>query len=177
MSYASKLAPALRFERRSSRLTAERTTCCARPEETWYRAKDLNPDVSLIGGASCRWMSPAWKARWDSNPHIASLGGWWLIRLAARARILVAPEGFQPSSLSVRSGVSYAFERRGHKLGSGPENRTLPCTLIRGDYRLIRPACTPVLTTMEARVGIEPTIGLFCRQPPSHLANAPWQEQ
>ncbi len=88
---------------------------------------------------------------------------------------MVAPEGFQPSSLSVRSGVSYAFERRGHKLGSGPENRTLPCTLIRGDYRLIRPARTPVLTTMEARVGIEPTIGLFCRQPPFHLATAPWQ--
>jgi hypothetical protein len=30
---------------------------------------------------------------------------------------------------------------------------------------------------MEARVGIEPTIGLFCRQPPYHLATAPWRER
>jgi hypothetical protein len=42
--------------------------------------------------------------------------------------------------------------------GGGPENRTLPCTLIRGKYRLIRPARTPVLTTLEARLGIEPRL-------------------
>ena len=43
-------------------------------------------------------------------------------------------------------------------LSGGPENRTLPCTLVRGNYRLIRPARTPVLTTLEARLGIEPRL-------------------
>ena len=43
-------------------------------------------------------------------------------------------------------------------LGSGPENRTLPCTLIQGNYTLIRRARTPVLTTVEARLGIEPRL-------------------
>ena len=51
--------------------------------------------------------------------------------------------------------VSYPLNDGGANFGSGPENRTLPCTLIRGNYRLIRPARTPVLTTMEARLGIE----------------------
>ena len=74
-----------------------------------------------------------------------------------------APEIWYPREdlnpcLHVRSVVSSSIERRGQTLGSGPENRTLPRTLIWGNYRLIRPARTPALTTLEARLGIEPRL-------------------
>ncbi len=57
--------------------------------------------------------------------------------------------------------------------GSGPGNRTLPCTPVRSDYRLIRPARTPVLTTLGDAGRNRTGDCLFCRQAPSHLATAP----
>lgn len=71
------------------------------------------------GGRSSWPHAPEWYPRENSNPD-----------------------------LHVRSVVSCPLNDGGENFGSGPENRTLPCTLVRGDHTLIRRARTPVLTTI-----------------------------
>jgi hypothetical protein len=100
--------------------------------------------------------------RGETRTHMEpSLGGWWAFQLPARAQDLEPGKGFEPPYTSFVAKAIVSSLATGLEPGSGPENRTLPSTLIRGDYRLIRPACTPVLPTVEARAGIEPAVACF----------------